>query len=147
MHERTPLVVLVAGPTGAGKSTTAAYLLRGVLAVEEFVNADTIAQGLSAYRPGGGSGGGRAREATMTDPSDSNLTPAERVHDADRMLRAMQRAVREALQDHKRAGNPVAVWDNGCVVWIQPEDIPTFADEPHQDCPSHVVIVDSPVAA
>jgi predicted ABC-type ATPase len=51
MHERTPLVVLVAGPNGAGKSTTAAYLLRGVLAVEEFVNADTIAQGLSAYRP------------------------------------------------------------------------------------------------
>jgi hypothetical protein len=69
----------------------------------------------------------------MTDPSDSNLTPAERVHDADRMLRAMQRAVREALQDHKRAGNPVAVWDNGLVVWIQPEDIPTFADEPQQD--------------
>jgi hypothetical protein len=69
----------------------------------------------------------------MIDPSDSTLTPAERVHDADRMLRAMQRAVREALQDHKRAGNPVAVWDNGRVVWIQPEDIPTFADEPHQD--------------
>jgi len=46
-----PLVVLVAGPNGAGKSTSAADLLRGALAVEEFVNADTIAQGLSAYRP------------------------------------------------------------------------------------------------
>jgi predicted ABC-type ATPase len=46
-----PLVVVLAGPNGAGKSTNAANLLRGALAVDEFVNADTIAQGLSAYRP------------------------------------------------------------------------------------------------
>lgn len=51
MDARTPLVVLLAGPNGAGKSTSAAHLLRGALSVEEFVNADTIAQGLSAYRP------------------------------------------------------------------------------------------------
>ena len=48
---RQPLIVLLAGPNGAGKSTSAAHLLRGALAVEEFVNADIIAQGLSAYRP------------------------------------------------------------------------------------------------
>jgi predicted ABC-type ATPase len=46
-----PLVVVVAGPNGAGKSTTAPRLLRGALAVREFVNADAIAQGLSAFRP------------------------------------------------------------------------------------------------
>ena len=46
-----PLIVVLAGPNGAGKSTSAAHLLRGALAVDEFVNADTIAQGLSAYRP------------------------------------------------------------------------------------------------
>ena len=46
-----PLLVVLAGPNGAGKSTSAAHLLRGALAVDEFVNADTIAQGLSAYRP------------------------------------------------------------------------------------------------
>ncbi len=51
MSRPPPLVVLLAGPNGAGKSTSAARLLRGVLAVEEFVNADVIAQGLSAYRP------------------------------------------------------------------------------------------------
>lgn len=51
MYGRTPFVVLLAGPNGAGKSTGAAQLLRGALTVEEFVNADTIAQGLSAYRP------------------------------------------------------------------------------------------------
>lgn len=48
---RTPLVVVLAGPNGAGKSTSAARLLRDSLSVDEFVNADTIAQGLSAYRP------------------------------------------------------------------------------------------------
>jgi len=50
---RPPLAVLLAGPNGAGKSTSAARFLRGALAVEEFVNADVIAQGLSAYRPDG----------------------------------------------------------------------------------------------
>ena len=47
----TPLVVVIAGPNGAGKSTTSQRLLRGALAVNEFVNADTIAQGLSAFKP------------------------------------------------------------------------------------------------
>lgn len=51
LAERTPLIVLLAGPNGAGKSTSATRLLHGELAVEEFVNADTIARGLSAYRP------------------------------------------------------------------------------------------------
>jgi predicted ABC-type ATPase len=51
MTDRAPIVVLLAGPNGAGKSTSAARLLKGALAVEEFVNADVIAQGLSAYRP------------------------------------------------------------------------------------------------
>ena len=46
-----PLVVVVGGPNGAGKSTTAPQLLQGALAVEEFVNADTIASGLSGFRP------------------------------------------------------------------------------------------------
>lgn len=51
MSRRGPMVIVIAGPNGAGKSTTAPNLLRGALAVEEFVNADTIARGLSAFRP------------------------------------------------------------------------------------------------
>jgi predicted ABC-type ATPase len=47
----TPLVVVVAGPNGAGKSTSAPRLLRDTLEVREFVNADAIALGLSAFRP------------------------------------------------------------------------------------------------
>jgi predicted ABC-type ATPase len=40
---------VLAGPNGAGKTTTAGSILRDALAVREFVNADTIAQGLSAF--------------------------------------------------------------------------------------------------
>jgi predicted ABC-type ATPase len=46
-----PLLVVVAGPNGSGKSTAAPRLLRDALAVREFVNADPIAAGLSAFRP------------------------------------------------------------------------------------------------
>ena len=51
MAGRRPLVIVIAGPNGAGKSTTAPSLLRDALQVSEFVNADTIASGLSAFRP------------------------------------------------------------------------------------------------
>jgi predicted ABC-type ATPase len=46
-----PLVVVIGGPNGAGKTTTAPRLLQEALAVSEFVNADGIALGLSAFRP------------------------------------------------------------------------------------------------
>lgn len=49
MPDRQPRVVVLAGPNGAGKSTSAAKLLLGPLKVSEFVNADTIAAGLSAF--------------------------------------------------------------------------------------------------
>ena len=51
MARRRPLLIVIAGPNGAGKSTTAPSLLRDALQVSEFVNADTIAGGLSAFRP------------------------------------------------------------------------------------------------
>lgn len=46
-----PLVVVIAGPNGAGKTTASSSLLLGAMAVDEFVNADAIAVGLSAFRP------------------------------------------------------------------------------------------------
>lgn len=46
-----PKVVVIAGPNGAGKSTAAPAVLRNTLRVNEFVNADTIAAGLSAFSP------------------------------------------------------------------------------------------------
>lgn len=46
-----PDVVVIAGPNGAGKSTLAPALLRDTLKIFEYVNADTIAEGLSAFAP------------------------------------------------------------------------------------------------
>jgi predicted ABC-type ATPase len=46
-----PAVVIISGPNGAGKSTIAPRVLRGALEVTEFVNADVIARGLSAFEP------------------------------------------------------------------------------------------------
>ena len=60
--------------------------------------------------------------------SEDTRPPAERVHDIDRMLEAMNLAVAEAIERHRRLGNPVATWRNGQVVWIQPEDIPVELD-------------------
>lgn len=51
MSKDGPKVIVLAGPNGAGKSTSAARLLRDALGVDEFVNADVIAQGLSAFAP------------------------------------------------------------------------------------------------
>jgi predicted ABC-type ATPase len=48
-----PSVVVIAGPNGAGKSTAAPFLLRDTLSIQEFVNADQIAAGLSAFNPEG----------------------------------------------------------------------------------------------
>jgi predicted ABC-type ATPase len=46
-----PDVVVIAGSNGAGKSTLAPKLLRDTFGILEFVNADTIAEGLSAFAP------------------------------------------------------------------------------------------------
>lgn len=49
MSEANPQVVIIAGPNGAGKSTLAPALLRDTFGLLEFVNADTISAGLSAF--------------------------------------------------------------------------------------------------
>lgn len=46
-----PNVIVISGANGAGKSTLAPFLLRDTFGILEYVNADTIAQGLSAFAP------------------------------------------------------------------------------------------------
>lgn len=50
-EQRAPHVIVLAGPNGAGKSTAAPKVLPTLLGVGDFVNADVIAQGLSAFAP------------------------------------------------------------------------------------------------
>lgn len=49
--EIKPRIFVIAGPNGAGKSTSAPFLLRERFGVVTYVNADTIASGLSAFAP------------------------------------------------------------------------------------------------
>src|ERR1700761_957880 len=48
-----PNIYVIAGPNGAGKSTMAQVLLSEEFHCAEFVNADVIARGLSAFNPEG----------------------------------------------------------------------------------------------
>ena len=57
-----------------------------------------------------------------------NPPPAERVEDLPRILEALNSAVQEALARHKRAGQSVAVWQDGRVVVVPPEEIPAASD-------------------
>ena len=55
---------------------------------------------------------------------------------ATRVQQSLEQAVQEAIEDHHRAGNPVAVWRDGQVVlWYpdgsyQPVPSETSADDP-----------------
>ncbi len=39
--------------------------------------------------------------------------------DEKQITETLQRAVREAVETHKRAGNPLAAWKDGKAVWIE----------------------------
>lgn len=66
----------------------------------------------------------------MSDHELDDRCAADRVDDLAAIQAAMSRAVRAALRRHKRAGNPVAIWRDGAVVWVAPEDIPVDDEEP-----------------
>ncbi len=48
---KTKQIYIIAGANGAGKTTMAKYLLTKFLDINEFVNADEIARGLSPFNP------------------------------------------------------------------------------------------------
>lgn len=59
----------------------------------------------------------------MAEPENRSTSLAERVLDVRLTERALSLAVSHALEQHKQAGNPVAEWRDGKVVWVAPEDI------------------------
>ena len=61
--------------------------------------------------------------------AEDTRTIEEIFNDGHSVVRAARRAVREALRRHKLLGHPVAVWRDGRVVWIPPEEI-VIQDDP-----------------
>jgi hypothetical protein len=53
----------------------------------------------------------------------SSPSIADLLADHELITAAINRAVRQAVLEHALAGNPVATWKDGKVVWIQPEEI------------------------
>jgi hypothetical protein len=49
---------------------------------------------------------------------------------SDQILRAMRRGAAKALLEHKRAGNPVVVWDREAdrIILLPPDEIPDHFD-------------------
>lgn len=41
-----------------------------------------------------------------------------------RVTQVLPAGIRLALQQHKQAGNPICSWQNGEIVWIEPDKIP-----------------------
>lgn len=65
----------------------------------------------------------------MTASIKNKPLSSDEVLDRFRVAEALKLAVRESLLRHKQAGNPIAVWRDGRVEWIQPEDIPVDGPE------------------
>lgn len=56
--------------------------------------------------------------------SRDEIPDIERILEDDAAIDgAIADGVKDALKQHKAAGNPVCTWRDGKVVWIQPEDI------------------------
>jgi hypothetical protein len=68
----------------------------------------------------------------MSDPAKKK-TISELFADGTAIQEALNRAVQAALWRHKQAGNPIAAWRDGKVVWIPPEEIPV--EKPPDGCP------------
>ncbi len=58
----------------------------------------------------------------------------DQLENREKIDKALGRAVRAALLDHKKAGNPVAAWEDGKVVLVAPEDI-VIPPDPDEEQP------------
>ena len=69
--------------------------------------------------------------------SSTEPTITELFDDGSAIDEALREAARDARRLHKALGNPMATWQDGQVVWVQPEDIvvdiPVEASESSDD--------------
>jgi hypothetical protein len=65
--------------------------------------------------------------------SENKSTIDELFEDGRAIDEALREAARDARRLHKALGNPMATWQNGRVVWVQPEDIDIDDDSDRHD--------------
>lgn len=66
---------------------------------------------------------GQSPNGLKTLPQVQSSRKLDLVEQADEIELILQKAVQHELSIHKRLGNPVAVWRDGKVVVIPPEEI------------------------
>lgn len=100
MREPRPSIVILAGPNGAGKSTVAPTLLHDAFGIDEFVNADVIASGLSAFAPESAAiTAGRIMLARLRELADTRVDFAFETTLASRSFAPWLRDLRESGYD------------------------------------------------
>ncbi len=57
-----------------------------------------------------------------------SLSIPERMKDNERLLKAMDKGVRDALRVHKLLGQSIVTWEDGKVKIIPPDQIPVNGD-------------------
>lgn len=66
--------------------------------------------------------------------SSAEPTVTELFDDGTAIDEALREAARDARRFHKAIGNPIATWQDGRVVWVQPEDI--VVEKPEDSAPA-----------
>src|SRR4051812_22273221 len=97
MPPEQPIVIVLGGVNGAGKSTAARALLAEQLAVTTFVNADEIARGLNAFAPDAAAfAAGRVMLARLRELTEERVSFGFETTLAGRTYLAFMRALRQA---------------------------------------------------
>lgn len=56
----------------------------------------------------------------IRDSSNDHEGVAKRLGDVDKVQEVLKQAAHEAIVEHERAGQKIAVWRDGHVVWEEP---------------------------
>jgi hypothetical protein len=60
----------------------------------------------------------------MTEVNDRKTDKIDRAFARGILIdQAIKEAIEKAVWEHKQVGNPVAVWRDGKVVWLTPEEL------------------------
>jgi hypothetical protein len=84
----------------------------------------------------------KLNDRPLLETPKNEKSKAERL--ADRVLPTMKQAVRDAIADHHRAGNPVAVWHEGKVMLWYPDGTYRDVVEGAEESATAVPALDAP---